>query len=360
MHLRIGHHLHTHLLVSAGELLGHVGVLDGHKAILHLDDRDLGAHVVVHIGKLDADGACAHDDELVRPVGLHHGLAVGDDLFAVQRKRRDLAGARAGRDDDVLALDGLGLADIFAVHVGGGLHLDLAAAQQRRLAHVDGDLVLLHQEADATIHLVGHAARALDDRPPVGRGRDARGREPVVLDVRHHARDFGAFEQGFGRDAADVEADAAELVFLDDGHREAELVGADRGLVAAGARADDDDVVGRHNGGEWVGKRTWARILRRGAGVSRRAVKSAGPWRGRLWRGVPVAGSPLARGAALLDASGSSADSRGSLWRQRLERPPDPGYLARFPSASHSSTTAIITTLAGVGRASGGASLSNS
>ena len=51
-------------------------------------------------------------------------------------------------------------------------------------------------------------------------------------------------EQRLGRDAAPEQAGAAErLLLLDDGGLEAELRGADRGDVAAGARADDDDVV---------------------------------------------------------------------------------------------------------------------
>src|SRR5690242_4440444 len=60
----------------------------------------------------------------------------------------------------------------------------------------------------------------------------------------HVVVDLGRAQQCFGRDAAPIQADAAEIRFLDDRGLEAELRGADRGDVAAGAGADDDDVEG--------------------------------------------------------------------------------------------------------------------
>ena len=70
------------------------------------------------------------------------------------------------------------------------------------------------------------------------------GREPVVLGVLHVVEDLRRAQQRLGRDAAPVRADAAEEVALDDRGLEAELRGADRRHVAAGAGADDDDVEG--------------------------------------------------------------------------------------------------------------------
>ena len=50
-------------------------------------------------------------------------------------------------------------------------------------------------------------------------------------------------QQRLGRDAADVEAGAAQRrVLLDDRHLQAELGGADRRHIAAGAGADHDEV----------------------------------------------------------------------------------------------------------------------
>jgi len=40
-------------------------ILDRQDAVQHLDDRDLGAELVVEVSKLHADGASADDDEAV-------------------------------------------------------------------------------------------------------------------------------------------------------------------------------------------------------------------------------------------------------------------------------------------------------
>jgi hypothetical protein len=54
---------------------------------------------------------------------------------------------------------------------------------------------------------------------------------------------FGGVEEGLARDAADVEAGAAEGgAFLDERDLEAELGGAEGAHIAAGAGADDDEV----------------------------------------------------------------------------------------------------------------------
>src|SRR5205823_1585367 len=59
---------------------------------------------------------------------------------------------------------------------------------------------------------------------------------------------LGGVKQRLGRDAADVEAGAAErLVLLDHHHLHAELRRADRAEIAARAGTDDDEVVTGHH-----------------------------------------------------------------------------------------------------------------
>src|SRR5262249_58068219 len=60
----------------------------------------------------------------------------------------------------------------------------------------------------------------------------------------HVMKDLGRAQQRLGGDATPVEADAAEIVALDDRGRKTKLRRADRGDVAAGPRANDDDVEG--------------------------------------------------------------------------------------------------------------------
>ena len=95
------------------------------------------------------------------------------------------------------------------------------------------------------------------------------------------------FEQRLGGNAAPVEARAAEHGLpLDDGGRQAELRGADRGDVAAGAGADDDEIVaiGHQGRRRAAGRRQRERSARRrmsrsashGTGARRRERPSCG------------------------------------------------------------------------------------
>src|SRR4051812_10855940 len=111
------------------------------------------------------------------------------------------------------------------------------------LDHVD--LVLAHQELE-TLGVLGHDLRlAADDGAPV---------ELHVLGT-DHAELFAFFQvvcklrveqQRLGRDAAHVQAGAAELVvFLNEGDFQAKLAGADGGCVTGRAGANDGNVVDR-------------------------------------------------------------------------------------------------------------------
>src|SRR5262245_11491430 len=79
-------------------------------------------------------------------------------------------------------------------------------------------------------------------------------------------------EQRLAGDAADVETGATEIgVLLDAGHLQPELTRADRGDVAAGSRADDDEVEGSvsHSGFRQVRKGGAQAPRSRRAGSSR-------------------------------------------------------------------------------------------
>ena len=125
-----------------------LGILDRHDAVEHLDHRHLGAHVVVEAGELDADRARADDQQLGRHLGRGHRVAIGPDALAVGLGERQVARPRAGRDDDVLGRE-LGRLAVAPVTVSLPLRGDLP------LAHVHGDLVLLHQVRDALVELLG-------------------------------------------------------------------------------------------------------------------------------------------------------------------------------------------------------------
>ena len=124
-----------------------------------------------------------------------------------------------------------------------GVDAALGRAGELAVALDDGHLVLLHQELQALGVLVDDALLALLDGAPVQ--RDAGG----VLHaeggaILHVVEDFGVEQQGLGRDAADVQAGAAQVgVFLDQGGLQAELAGANGRGVSGGTAADDGYVV---------------------------------------------------------------------------------------------------------------------
>ena len=67
---------------------------------------------------------------------------------------------------------------------------------------------------------------------------------PPFLRVLDDFQRVGVLEQGLGGNASPQQARSAEgLLLLDDGDLEAELRGADRGHVPAGARTNDHDVI---------------------------------------------------------------------------------------------------------------------
>ena len=124
-------------------------------------------------------------------------------------------------------------------------HLDAVRRDDAAGTAHPGDLVLLEQSLDA-------AGDRLDDR--------VLARQQLGEVELHVARDdavrrqlmgegevaLARLEQRLARDAADVQAGAAERgVLLDAGDAHAELGGADGGDVAARSGADDDQVVDR-------------------------------------------------------------------------------------------------------------------
>jgi hypothetical protein len=234
-----GQDRHPLLLERLLQMRGDVLVLHRHHAIEHLDDGHVRAHVVVEAGELHADRTRSDDQQPGRHLGRRHRRPVRPDPLAVGLGEGQVAGAGAGGDDDVLRLD-IGLLAVLARHG------QLARRGQYAGAHVHGDLVLLHQVRDALIELLRHAARALHHGLQVG--ADLVGDQPVILGVLHVVEDLGRAEQRLGRDAAPVEADAAQQLALDDRRLETQLRGADRRHIAAGARAEHDHVIGISQG----------------------------------------------------------------------------------------------------------------
>ena len=172
-------------------------------------------------------------EQRLRHAVRHHGLEIGPDQLLVRLDAGQHARPRAGGDDDVLGLIGAGTERALRRFAVAGLHGDLAGRVDRRLAPDHRDLVLLHQEADAVIEAFCDRARALHHGARIV--SDLARRQPVILGVLQVVKNFRRAQQRLGRDAAPVQADAAQIFALDDGGLKSELRRADRADIAARA-----------------------------------------------------------------------------------------------------------------------------
>ena len=132
-------------------------------------------------------------------------MAIGPDALSVCRRKRQIAGARAGRYDNVLCGQFLGLAILG--------DRECVRRKQRSIAHMDGDLVLFHQMRDALVQLLGNATRPLHHC--VNIRAYIRSSQAIVARMLHIMIDLGRPQQCLGRDAAPVEANPAEIFAFD-------------------------------------------------------------------------------------------------------------------------------------------------
>ena len=199
------------------------------------EHRHLRAEAAPNRAELEANRAGADDEKFLGRLLEAKCLGAAHNRFAVERHAREVDRHAAGRNHDVVGCDFGRLAlvrlDPHFARLGDGAETgegrDFVALHQR--AHASGER--FHDLVFATEH----------------------GRE-VEADLVEHDAVFGRFlfcknkmvaggEQRLARDAADIEAGAAEFIVLfDDGGFESELRGADGGDVAARTGADDDDV----------------------------------------------------------------------------------------------------------------------
>jgi hypothetical protein len=223
--------------------------------------------------------------------------AGGVDDARVVREERQAHGLRAGRDDGLLELDRLRVARLLLAFAAGLVDLDVERVDEVAVAAHDRDLAHLGHRAQAAGELAHHLALVRAQLGDVEL-RFAVGHAQVgeVLDLVHHHRHV---QQRLRRDAAHVEADAAERgVALDQHHLHAEVGGAERGRIAAGAAAEHEQValdVGAAGVRRRDGRRARVRGRRcggRARGRGRRGRRApAQAWR-RRHRPPPASASP--------------------------------------------------------------------
>uniref|UniRef100_A0A0N4ZZC5 PE-PGRS family protein n=1 Tax=Parastrongyloides trichosuri TaxID=131310 RepID=A0A0N4ZZC5_PARTI len=226
--------LHAVFLQPLGDGVGQGLVVERQDAIGHLDDGDFGAQLAEGDAQLQADIAAADDDELLRDLGQAQGLGGGDHV-AAERQEGQFDRLRPRGQNDVLG----GNADIAVV----GFHGAGLGVRKLGPALDDLDLGLLQQGGDARVQLLDHAVLPLDRLRQVdgrGRGGDAQG--SVAGGLGHRLILARCVDDGLGRNAADVQAGAAEARRGVHQHGlQPQLAATDPRHIAAGSGADDQD-----------------------------------------------------------------------------------------------------------------------
>src|ERR1700680_503912 len=263
------------LLLDALELARHVGVHTGQDAVEELDHLDLGAETAPHAAELKADHAGADHQQLLRHCAQREGAGRRHDALLVDLYSAQPRHVGTGGDHDIFGVQRLLLAAFAS-------DLHLARARDAAGAVESVDLVLLEEEIDALdVALYPLVLEFLHARQIELRRRhtDAHGGELVASLLEQ----LGGIEQRLRRDAADVEAGAAEgPVLLHHRSLKAELCGADRAHVAAGTAADDDDVVGHERN---------LRLRPPWPGLSRPSTPSENSWMPGFGAGHDVEGN---------------------------------------------------------------------
>ena len=223
-----------HQAIKAGRVLllpdlDEVAVCAGHQSLEHLDDVDARAERRVDGRHLHPDDAAAdhqhplrHRRQLQRARGIDDARVIG--------KEGQLRRLRARRDDRLVETNAA-LADRQLMRSGelplARDHLHLARLRHHR-----------HAAAEATHHLVFPGAQLLHFDAGVAEGNAMPG------EIARAVHQAGDVEQRLRRDAADVEADAAQrLVALDQHHALTQVGRPEGGGVSAGARSQHEDVT---------------------------------------------------------------------------------------------------------------------
>jgi hypothetical protein len=225
--------LHPELGEAAVDGRDQVLLDDGQQRVGELDDRHLRPQFGEERADLEPDDAAADDHQRRRRLGEVQGFLRAEDVLAVDDEAGDREGFRAGGHDGLVELHGL--AGPVGLRDDGGVGASELGRADDVLA-----LVALHQHADVLHEPADHLVLPGHDLSPVERVFGVV--EAGVLGLLGLVGVPRGRDEGLGRDAAVVEALAAELVSVHDDGAFAELAELDGGDVAAGSAADDEDV----------------------------------------------------------------------------------------------------------------------
>lgn len=224
--------LGEHLLGGLGDLVVHTSA----NGVLELDNSHLGAESGPDGAHLETNDTSSDDDHLLGDGLEGKGTSGGNNLLLVNGDAGEGGGLRAGGNDDVLGLEGDGLAAI------NGVDLDLGVGHKRTGALVVVDLVLLEQHLDTAGETLDGGLLGLLQLGDVH--LDVRDLDSSVGGVGFDGVvHLGVVEQRLRGDTSDVETGSSEgASLLDTAGLEAGLGGLDGGDVSTGATSDNKDI----------------------------------------------------------------------------------------------------------------------
>ena len=229
------------LLVVLLPDLDHVAVGTGHHAVEHLDHVHLGAQRGIDGGHFQADDAAA-DDQHALGHEAQCQRAGGVDDAIILRQEGQPHGLAASRDDGLVEAHHLLLAGGLLPAALGEIHHDVVRIKEACIAAHDGDLAALGHAGKTRGHAADHflfpAAQTVD----VDLGLAEL--DAVRLEALGFLDDRDGMQKCLGRDAADVEADAAQGgIALDDDDLHAQIGGTEGSRITARATTDDEHVA---------------------------------------------------------------------------------------------------------------------
>lgn len=221
------------LLELSLQLASRLGIGTGEDLIHHLEDVDLGTDIDQERRELTADHPSADDRHPVRPARPVEGVVGADDARPVEVVSRDCPGMGARGEDHRATLD------LPPTVIGLDLHPARAGEPAVATDHLDA--LRLEQPTQTPNQAFHGLVLPRQRRLPV----ECRlvGDDPELGGVGHGAEDLGDVEPLLGGDATPDQTGPAGALLVDQGHREPEVVGVERGGVSTGAPSHYDDVL---------------------------------------------------------------------------------------------------------------------
>src|SRR5262245_1662306 len=228
---------HALLLQDALELLRDLQVDARQDAVEKFNHGYVGAEAAPHRAELEADHAGADDEQALRHLAERDGGIRRHDPFFVDVDAFEPRHVGSGGNDDVAGFQDL--------RGAVALHLDLSRGDDAAGAMHGIDLVLLEQELDPFDVALDAGVLELHQAIEI----ELRGfyLDPHAAEaVTGLFEQLGGMQQRLGRDAADIETGTAVGgALLHHRGLQAQLCRPDGAHIAAGAGADDDEIVGR-------------------------------------------------------------------------------------------------------------------